>query len=207
MYGWWAAPVVSAARLDPPPTPVPFGMSPLAFEVHGILPMGYAVFTFSVGVAAGLLTKRSVPAMAVALGVFLVVQIAAPHLVPSDRTAVPVSAAAKPDLLARPGPSGKPVISGIVARAVPGHPGAWIASSGPVDRHGDAVGRLPAACGPSSASGGSGPDDLGRCLTGHGISLEIRYLPPSRYWPMQVIETALLAALALLVSGICLRRI
>jgi hypothetical protein len=28
------------------PSPVPFGMSPLAFEVHGITPLGYAAFPF-----------------------------------------------------------------------------------------------------------------------------------------------------------------
>ena len=40
--------------------------------------IGYAAFAFALGVTAGLLIRRTLPAMAVPLGVFAVVQIAWP---------------------------------------------------------------------------------------------------------------------------------
>jgi hypothetical protein len=205
MYGWWAAPIGQAARLDTPPSPVPFGMSPLAFEVHGITPLGYAAFAFTLAVTVGVVLRRSVPAMAVTLAIFAAVQIAVPHLVPPDRTVAAVGMAAKPDVLARPGSSassGLPVVSGIVARAVPDHPGAWIASSGLVNAAGQAVSTLPATCSPSQ-----GPHQFGSCLASRGIRLAISYQPASRYWPLQWTETTIFAALALALAGYCFWRL
>jgi hypothetical protein len=202
MYGWWAAPIAQAARLDPPPSPVPFGMSPLAFEVHGITPLGYAAFAFTLGVTAGLLIRRSVPAMAITLAIFAAVQIALPHLVPPDHTVAGISRAAEPDVLARPGSSGLPVVVGIVARAVPGHPGAWIDSSGLVNAAGHPVSALPATCFPSQ-----GLHQFSSCLLSHGTQLAISYQPASRYWPLQWTEAAVLAALALALAGYCFWRL
>jgi hypothetical protein len=202
MYGWWAAPLGQAARFDPPPSPVPFGMNPLVFEVHGIAPLGYAAFAFTLAVTAGVLIRRSVPAMAVTLAIFAAVQIAVPHLVPPDRTVAAVSMAAAPDVLAQPGSSGLPVLVGIVARAVPGHPGAWIVSSGLVNAAGQPVSTLPATCAPSQ-----GPHQFGGCLLSHGIRLAISYQPARRYWPLQWTEAAILAALALALAGYCFWRL
>ena len=65
---------------------------------HGITPLGYAAFAFTLGVLIG----RTVPAMAVALAVFAVIQIAMPlrirpHLFPAAtlpcrHTVIPVTA-------------------------------------------------------------------------------------------------------------------
>ena len=93
----------------------------------GITPLGYAAFAFTLAVTAGVLIRRSVPAMAVTLAISAAVQIAVPHLVPPDRTVAAISMAAMPDVLAQPGSSG-PTVVGVVARAVPGHPGAGPAS-------------------------------------------------------------------------------
>ena len=69
LYGWWAAPIGQAARLAPGSN-FPLGMSPfglLAFDAHGIVPIGYAAFGFTLGVTAGVLIRRALPAMAVTL--------------------------------------------------------------------------------------------------------------------------------------------
>ena len=74
---WWAAPI---AR--PPPTAPasasPRTGSPLNFATHGITPLGYAAFAFALGVTAGVLIRRTVPAMAVTLAIFAALQIAMP---------------------------------------------------------------------------------------------------------------------------------
>jgi hypothetical protein len=66
--------------------------SSLVFATHGITPLGYAAFAFTLGTAtAGALIRRTVPAMAVTLAIFAAVQVAMPlwvrpHLIPPDRT-------------------------------------------------------------------------------------------------------------------------
>ena len=93
LYGWWAAPIGQAARLAPGSN-FPLGMSPfslLAFDAHGIVPIGYAAFGFTLGVTAGVLIRRALPAMAVTLVIFAAVQVAVPlavrpNLFPPERT-------------------------------------------------------------------------------------------------------------------------
>ena len=53
-------------------------LSPLMFDARGIAPMGYAAFAFTLGVTVGMLIRRTVPAIAVTLTAFAVVQIVMP---------------------------------------------------------------------------------------------------------------------------------
>jgi len=48
---------------------------PGAYSLEGIVPTAYALFAFTVGTAAGVVIRRTVPAMAVTLGVYLAVRI------------------------------------------------------------------------------------------------------------------------------------
>ena len=59
MVTWWASPLdkVSQNRF-----------SPSNFALHGFVPAGYAVFAFALGAAAGLLIRRTLPAMVVDAG-------------------------------------------------------------------------------------------------------------------------------------------
>jgi hypothetical protein len=59
-------------------------VSPAAFEMRGVVPIAYTAFTYVVGVAAGLLLRRTVPAMAVTLTVFVLVHGAMPTFVRSE---------------------------------------------------------------------------------------------------------------------------
>ena len=59
----------------------------MLFPARGIAPLGYAAFAFALGVTAGVLIRRTVPAMAATLATFLFIQIAwpiwvRPHLIP-----------------------------------------------------------------------------------------------------------------------------
>lgn len=83
MVSWWAAPIEHAARLTNGILS-PFALGPyelVSFDSHGITPLGYAAFAFTVGVTTGLLCRRVVPAMAVTLAIFIAVQVAMPHWV------------------------------------------------------------------------------------------------------------------------------
>lgn len=203
MYGWWAAPIGHAARLATGGSQWlgagPFSL--LAFDAHGIVPIGYAAFGFALGVTAGVLIRRAVPAMAVTLAIFAAVQVGMPllvrpHLIPPDRTTAQMQAA---DL----------AFGNLTANAVPGQPGAWILSSEAISQEGHLVTTVPAACmsPPSAANGKSGGGDQGQCMDSLGIREDITYQPTSRYWPIQWAETGIYLALALILAGFCYWRV
>jgi hypothetical protein len=214
MQAWWAAPIGRAIGLGGSASVFSQGrFGPMVFATHGITPLGYAAFGFAFGVTAGVLTRRPIPAMAVTLAAFAVVQIAMPlwvrpHLLPPDRTIATTEATHASFINAF---NGNPQLD---ATIVPGHPGAWITSSGAVNAAGQAVSRIPAPCLPAltaaqRASGG-GPVSDGRlqhCLDSLGIREAVTYQPASRYWPFQLIETGIFLALALALAGFCFRRL
>jgi hypothetical protein len=55
--------------------------SAVVFPVRGIAPVGYAAFAFALGGTAGVLIRRTLPAMAITLAVFAAVQIIVPNWV------------------------------------------------------------------------------------------------------------------------------
>jgi hypothetical protein len=76
---WWAAPINRAMSLGGSVSVFSGGrFSIVNFATHGITPLGYATFGFALGVTAGVLIRRAVPAMAVTLAVFAVVQFVMP---------------------------------------------------------------------------------------------------------------------------------
>ena len=138
-----------------------------------------------------------------------------PNLAPPDRTVIPVTS---------PGVGG-PSQAGLggdtfslYALTIPGQPGAWLLSSGPVNAAGQATSITPAACRSVGGSGqgnsqgtafgpGQGPAALVACLGSHGIREAITYQPANRYWRFQWTETAIYLALALALAGYCFRRL
>jgi hypothetical protein len=95
MQAWWAAPIGRAVGLGGGGSNLAMGrFSSLVFATHGITPLGYAAFGFALGVTAGALIRRTVPAMAVTLAIFAAVQIAMPlwirpNLFPADHAIIP----------------------------------------------------------------------------------------------------------------------
>ena len=207
MQAWWAAPLGRAAGLGAPSGPLTQGrFTQLIFASHGITPLGYAAFAFALGVTAGALIRRTIPAMAVTLAVFVALQVAMPlwirpHFAPADRAAIVLSPGNEAG--GATGPGGSTLT--LVATSLPGQPGAWILSSGPVNAAGRPVSTTPAACSASSTE--NNLPDFDGCLTSQGIREAISYQPASRYWPFQWTETALYLALALALAGYCFRRL
>ena len=71
-------------------------LGPVLFATRGVAPLGYAAFAFALGVTAGMLTRRTVSAMAATLAVFAALQFAwaewiRAHLIPPVRTIVPLN--------------------------------------------------------------------------------------------------------------------
>jgi hypothetical protein len=210
MQAWWAAPIGRAMGLGGSVSVFSGGrFSALDFATHGITPLGYAAFGFALGVTAGVLFRRAVPAMAVTLAIFAAVQVVMPiwvrpHLIPPNRTIATTEATQ----------ANFNDFSGgltLTASIVPGQPGAWIISSGAVNVAGQPVAAMPAPCVPAlgAATGGASPSEgrLQHCLDSHGIREVVTYQPASRYWPFQLIETGIFLALALALAGFCFWRL
>jgi ABC-type transport system involved in multi-copper enzyme maturation permease subunit len=203
LYGWWAAPIGQAARLAPGSN-FPLGMSPfslLAFDAHGIVPVGYAAFGFALGVTAGVMIRRAVPAMAVTLVIFAAVQVAVPlairpSLFPPAHTTQSLTANFSGGQQVSPGGQFRFTLDYLDSQ-----PGAWIFSSQAVNAAGQPVSVMPAAC-VNLANGGSMP-----CLASHGIAIAVTYQPASRFWPIQWAETGMYLALAALLAGFCYWRV
>jgi hypothetical protein len=195
MHAWWADPISKAIALGGGASVFSGNrFSWLTFATHGLTPLGYAAFAFALGTAAGALVRRAVPAMAVALTIFAVVQVPMPlwirpNLIPPVTTITTVDAA-------------QVNYGSLTASVVPGQPSAWVVSSHAVNAAGQTVTALPASCIPDypSAKSADGP---GQCMDKLGIREVIDYQPASRYWPLQLIETGIFLALALALAGFC----
>jgi hypothetical protein len=221
MQTWWAAPISQAAADGSGAGVAQSRFSQLNFASHGITPLGYAAFAFVLGVTAGALIRRTIPAMAVTLAIFAALQVAMPlwvrpNLAPPEHTVIPVTSLGNAGP-SQTGPGGDTFT--LYALNIPGRPGAWLLSSGPVNAAGQATSTTPAACTSVGNTGqsagaqgnafppGQGPAAFVDCLGRHGIREAISYQPASRYWPFQWTETAIYLALALALTWYCFRRL
>jgi hypothetical protein len=198
VYAWWADPIGKAIDLGGSTSLFSGGrFSSLMFATHGITPLGYAAFAFTLGTTAGALIRRTVPAMALTLAIFAAAQVVMPlwvrpDLIPADRTIATIDSA-------------QLNFGNLTATVVPGQPGAWILSSGAINHAGQTVSNLPVAC--QAAVQGLKPASPSQCLETQGFREAITYEPASRYWPLQGIETGIFMALALTLAGFCLWRL
>ena len=212
LQAWWAAPIGKAVGLGGSGSifsETRFGV--FVFPTHGITPLGYAAFGFALGVTAGLLVRRAIPAMAITLAIFaaavFITPLMRPNLLPTSQTTATIAATgANVSLTANP----RLVFT---ATTVPGHPGAWIISSDGVNAAGQPVSIVPAACerlipqgsvthrGPATAAPGA--NTLNNCVASHGIRVAESYQPGSHYWPLQLSETGMYLALALALACYC----
>jgi hypothetical protein len=202
MVTWWAAPVDRAEPIISSDPRISLNLvgrfTPLLFGARGITPVGYAAFAFVLGVTAGVLIRRTLPAMAVSLAVFAGAQGAMAlwvrsHLIAPLRSNTPFNPA------------------NITSLDFPGHrqftvtasvnqPGAWILSNQTTTAAGHPfTGPAPAACVSRSGSFQSCQQELGAL---HLRQL-VTYQPASRYWTLQWTETAIFLALALALAGFC----
>jgi hypothetical protein len=157
-------------------------------ETQGIVPIGYTVFAMALGIAAGALFRRTLPAIAVTLGGFIGVRLLFDSIRQNYMTAVTT-------------------YTSMTSNFNPN--GAWQLASGMVGPNGQRlaqnfndgavfngvpVSSLPRACQSLANLSNSGPAN--QCLAVHGYRAFLTYQPASRYWAFQGIEAGIFVALA-----------
>jgi ABC-type transport system involved in multi-copper enzyme maturation permease subunit len=183
----------------------------MTFDSRDVVPFAYAAFALVLGITVGLLIRRTLPAMALTLVLFTVVQIVMPMAVrPHLRTPVTSvvafdqTAAQEIDSL---GSGGGPAAGDSAPMKIGGYrkPGAWMLSSAPV--------ALLRADGSAFTRGdmktcmtGDFPQDM-LCLAKQDLHFSVQYHPAGRYWTFQWIEMSVFLVLALALSGLCFWRI
>jgi len=209
---WWASPIDALAA-----TQTDRGMlsriMPVVFGARGIVPIGYAAFALALGVAVGMVLKRTVAAMAVTLVVIAAVLLVVPnfvrpYLLPPQTMTVAIVGE---DITNITGDE----TGDILEIGVRNPPGAWVLANETVDPAGKAVSPLPdfvQTCVPRPGRDAGPPShgSLEACMAQlgtHGYQQRLTYQPGSRFWPLQWLELALFLAMTALLTWFCFRRV
>jgi len=183
----------------------------MTFDSRDIVPLAYAVFAFALGTTVGMLIRRTLPAMAVTLAIFAIVQIVTPNLVrPHLMSPITTNVAFTKEIaqsIDGIGSKGGPQNGDSEPVGVSGYnkPGAWILSE-PLNALINADGSAFTRADMKACMTGDFEKDL-VCLASKNLHFSITYHPASRYWPFQWIETSIFLALALGLAGASLVRI
>ncbi|MET8361081.1 hypothetical protein [Micromonospora sp. NPDC005171] len=173
-------------------------MNPLVFAARGIVPVGYATLAFVVGVATGLLLRRTLAAMAVTLLVVISLQIAAPFVV-RPWLAQPVTTVSPLTFDGDYGISMSPDTGRMTIQVQPDRRGDWVVSSTTITPTG-AEFTGPAdmtQCGPAATGG---RETCQRWLGKQNLDVKVSYVPGSKFWALQWREFGVLIALTVVLS-------
>jgi hypothetical protein len=177
---WWFGPMSRAGQTR---FGIPF------FDVQGVAPIGYTLFAVALGIFAGTVWHRVLPAMGVTLAGFLGLRIlltglARSHYLAPKTLTFPLASALQPNEM-----NGDWVLNQGIRNAA----GELIAPNAVMQCH-------PAAPGPGAACGG----DLGIGAGAYNWEL---YQPAARFWLFQGIETGVFVVLAAVLIAFAIRRI
>jgi hypothetical protein len=188
---WWSGPD-NALYLD--------AFNPGRFDIMGIVPVAYSLFAMALGIAAGTLLRRTLPAMVVTLAGFIAVRAVIalwlrPHYLSAITAYYRVTAGYTP-----PGSYWQLAQGAVGPNGPVPQPNGGAAYNIP-------LGYLPASCAPlnggASRVASSCAQALGR------FRAFVTYQPGGRYWAFQGIETGvfiILAAILLAVTAAVLLR-
>jgi ABC-type transport system involved in multi-copper enzyme maturation permease subunit len=200
MTSWWASPIYHAAqKAGPNSLSIVDKIAPPLFGATGIAPVGYAAFAFALGVTAGVLIRRTIPAMAVTLVIFAGVQVVMPlliqpHLIPPAQLTVSFNANTANEIMIS-SPGNTMTVVGNFSR-----PGAWVLSNQTISPSGRVfTGPATSACLSSTAPF----QECQNWLNTQHLRQLISYQPASRYWPMQWLEMAIYLVLTAGLSLLC----
>lgn len=195
MLRWWMNPLLEVRQEE---------FEPIKFDLLGVVPIAYALAALMIGIAAGTVTKKTLPALALTLALFAGVRIA-------------VSLELRPNYMA-------PVTGSFAMPSMAGDtdsqlPVGWYLVQQTVDRDGslisDGVGfehdAVVRACpdldthlepppAPQGATVQRVPNAtmtaLERCAARMGFHVEASYQPEDRFWRFQITEALLYLTLA-----------
>jgi hypothetical protein len=203
MLDWWAGPL-DAVKQD--------RFSPGVFSWHGVAPIGYTLFAFALGVAAGVLARRTVPAMAITLVGFVAARLAVENwmrpnfAVPVHRSFSLLTTGFGSLQLSAPSGTYSLTAPPVVIR------NAWVLSTALVDRANRALTgkEFIRICSGYAHLGGEPPTPAqimsihAACvrklsLTYHTVA---SFQPGSRFWPFQWLEMGVFIVAALALGGL-----
>jgi len=207
MVDWWASPI-DVAKQDR------FGLANFGF--HGVAPIGYAAFAFALGATAGVLFRRTVPAMGATLVGFAAARLAVtywarPNLASPVRESLPLSAGF--------GFGGANGAGAVLTPSPVSIPNGWVYSTAVLDKAGqaptsqyllhacpvlDQLSKQLAASGGAPPAAGPGPAQLQGCLNKISATFHtvVSYQPADRFWPFQWAEMGIFLAAALALCGL-----
>ena len=161
-------------------------MAPPAFDLTGVAPLATMLFAFALGTLAGVLIRRTIPAIAVTLGGYLGV------ILPLD--SLRYTAFFSPRTVSGPYGATRPV-----------QPGGYALQTTYANASGHQVSfdTLYQACAHSLGHGQAGIRVS--CLAAKGFQLTQSFLPAVRYWPLQAVYALLLAAAAAAMLAVAAR--
>jgi hypothetical protein len=165
------------------------------FDRQGVVPIGYALFAAALGITAGALLRRTLPAIAVTIGGFIGMRLFVSQSL-RQQFMTPVTAYINP--MSNYYPPGSP----------------WVLGQGVVDKYGHVysggsapqvdgvpITAVPASCrsllftDPSALSKAKLHEAIS-CMQASGYRGFLTYQPSNRFWAFQGIETGLFAAVA-----------
>lgn len=167
---WWLHPII---QLD--------GQFNNVFEVVGIVPVAYAAFALALGIAAGALLGKTLPAILVTIVGYLPLRMAVAQGLRPYHFVSPID---------------------VMGESMPAiGPGDWYLGGGFVDRAGHPVDAMTfqntCLSSPSVTT-----DSVRQCLHDHGWVQYIIYHPDAHFWPLQYAESVFFIALAVVLLAL-----
>jgi hypothetical protein len=165
-----------------------FGLGGGSYDYGGTLPIAYLVFALALGIAAGTLLRRTVPAMFATLVGYTAVRLPF-ELWARSRLIPPMTATWDPMV------SSGPTIGSNV----------WLIFSGYADKSGNPIYppfTLYNTCAPTGEMDARPGSAFTTCLHAHGWLATMIWQPGSRYWLFQGIESSVYLALAILLIAL-----
>jgi hypothetical protein len=170
-------------------------IKPLIYGARGVVPISYTLFAFVLGVTMGMLIRRTVPAMAATLAIYIGAVAAMPlwireHLTPAVH-ATPAFDLAK--------------LAGIglrqdgrldVLAEAPSN--AWVLSNHVVTSTGGVISGNPQYCSPAKS-----PEVCQQWLSTLGLRQDLTYHPGSHFWSLQWAEAGIFLGIAVMLVGFC----
>jgi hypothetical protein len=144
---------------------------PLQFDLQGLAPIAYTLFAATLGLAAGALWRRVLPAIATTVAGFVAVRLAIEEwLRPHYQTAITTVDSG----------DGQPV-------------GAWQFRSDLMHNGHVVLGPINV---PASCEGVATREQMTACMARNGYHVTVTYQPANRYWTFQWIEAGIFVAIS-----------
>jgi ABC-type transport system involved in multi-copper enzyme maturation permease subunit len=179
---WWSTPVNALNQQN---------FDAGQFDIQGIVPVGYALFAVALGIAAGALLRRTLPALAITIGVFTLLRLVIGQDLRSHYLTALTVINKFGHILKQPTGSYWLISRGLVGPGGQVLRTPTLGSGLAVD--GVPVSEIPSAC---RALAFQAPLKMASCVAARGYRGFMTYQPAGRYWAFQGIETGIFVILA-----------